>query len=119
MLYEVITTILSRFGYFFPFSISFKYDLDKPVILAKPNKDKFLSVRICFNFRPKINRMYSVITSYSIHYTKLYDVTVMLPVSPQKVGLIYVAKGVEDNSGFMVTGELYDSHPMAVFILTL
>jgi hypothetical protein len=39
---------------FFPFSISFKYDFESSVILAKPNKDKFLLVRACLSFSPKL-----------------------------------------------------------------
>ena len=48
-------TILSGLGYFLPFSISFKYDFDNPESLDNPNKDKFLSVRICFSFKPNIS----------------------------------------------------------------
>jgi hypothetical protein len=41
----------------FPFSISFKYDLDNSVILAKPN-ERSLFVRL-LELSPKINLIYS------------------------------------------------------------
>jgi hypothetical protein len=56
------------FGILFSFSISFKYDFDKSVILAKPNKDKFY-IRACLSFS---QNQLDIILFY-VHISKIHQ----------------------------------------------
>jgi hypothetical protein len=60
--------ILSVLGYF-SFSISFKYDFDKSVILAKPNKDKFYSSALAW---VSVKNQLDIILFY-VHISKIHQ----------------------------------------------
>ena len=47
-------SILSTFGNFFPFSISFKYEIDNPLSFDNSAKDNPFSLRKSLIFNPKI-----------------------------------------------------------------